>query len=147
MKIVTMRTITVGLVFVILLMAGLVATSAALAQGPDTAPMPGEGVRWGRMGGHARMGGWIVAESVGEVLMLTPTEIRAARVQGETLAEITRAQAAIDSSLVERIQEAEAAGALTAEQAAWLIAKIEAMCERLENPFAPGGPLGIHRGG
>lgn len=141
-----MKIVTFGLALAILLMAGLGITGVALAQGPDTAPMPGVGVRWGRMGGHARLGGGIVAESVGEVLLLTPTEIRDARVQGQTLAEITRAQAAIDSTLIERIRVAEAAGALTAEQAAWLIAKIDAVCERMENPFAPGGPLGIHRG-
>lgn len=130
--------IAIGGLLAALLVAGVVGTTSAYAQGPKP---PGSGV----MGG-GRGFGWSEAalEAAAKALGMTTDELTSALQSGKTLQElavekdvdIADVHAAIQAARVEeareRIAQAVANGTMTQEKADWLL-------EGLDNGFIGGG--------
>ena len=136
------RVLIAALALALVTIASLGLAGAVAAEQSEARVAPAAGLRWGRAHDVVRRGAWVVSETLSTVLGLGAEEIREARMTaGTSLADIVRGQYSLDGeTLAERIEAAVESGALSSEQAAWLLSRAEGVCERLANPFAPGGP-------
>jgi hypothetical protein len=147
------RMLLLGSVAAFVLALGLIGTTVASAQ--ETTPDPEAPTAWlGGFGrglfGGARGGGWTMFDAAAEALGLSPVELFTELHDGQTLDEIAEAQgvdmdvvqnatnAARAAAMREQIEQAVADGAMTQEQADWML-------EGLEKGFSPMG-RGFGRG-
>jgi hypothetical protein len=149
--------IVIAGLLVALLVVGVIGATGAFAQGTTTTPVPGAGLGNGRGhgDGHGPRLGDVELAAAAKVLNMTTDEISTALQGGKTLEQIATdagvdfadVQAAIQAAhateMRDRIQQALTDGAITQENADWLLEGLDKGFIGVPGAFGFGG----HHGG